>query len=122
MGQLWRACCFIEVASNRTTGGRRLELTQFIEVHNHKALVSVRLLDQHRVVREVVAPAFDTEKFPDATVRGGPEKLTLSPEELALRAGHVGSLSLRGHKEDRPTQVETSSGSFRLGCGSPNTV
>ena len=46
---------------------------------------------KHRVVREVVAPAFDTEKFPDATVRGGPEKLTRGPEELALRAANVGS-------------------------------
>ena len=97
-------------------------LTQFIEIDNHKALVSVRLLDKGREVREVVARAFDTEKFPDATVRGGPEKLTLGPEELALRAGNVGSLSLRRHKEDGPTQVETSSGSLRLGCASPNTV
>ena len=33
-------------------------LRQFIEVGNHKALVSVKLLDQHRVVPELVGPKF----------------------------------------------------------------
>ena len=47
---------------------------QLIEVDNHKALVSVKPLDQHRVVKEVVAVAFDKNKFAGAKIRGGPEQ------------------------------------------------
>ena len=51
-------------------------LRQFTEVDSHKALVSVMLLDQHRVVKEVVGSAFDNINFPAAKRTSGPEKLT----------------------------------------------
>ena len=52
---------FIEVVFVGIKEGsmRKIEvaLRQFIEVDNHKALVSVKPLDRHRVVKEVVGPA-----------------------------------------------------------------
>ena len=50
-------------------------LTQFIEIHSHNALVSIKLLDQTRMVKEVVGPAFGN--FPGAKIRKGPDELTL---------------------------------------------
>ena len=54
---------------------------QLIEVDNHKALVSVKSLDQHRVVKELVAAAFDKNKFAGAKIRGGPKEFTLNAGE-----------------------------------------
>lgn len=44
-------------------------LRQLIEADIRKAMVSVKLQDQHRVVQEVVAPAFDEHTYPEAGVR-----------------------------------------------------
>ena len=38
-------------------------LRQFIQVDNHNASVSVKLVDEHRVVNEVVRFAFDKTRF-----------------------------------------------------------
>ena len=75
-------------------------LRQFIEVDNQKALVSVRLLDQHRVVDEVVGSSLARRNFPDARRRGG-------PTELAFRAGER-------KEEARAKQVEPSACRFRV--------
>ena len=37
----------------------------FREVHNHKAFVSVKLLDQHRVVKALVALHVETQRSND---------------------------------------------------------
>ena len=66
---------------------------QFIEVDNHKALVFADLLDQHRVVKEVVGPAFDKANVPNA-------------KKLSTRRAHLeswekkASESLRGHHDN----------------------
>ena len=52
--------------SNRTN--MVAAVRQLIEVDNHKALVSVKLLDQHRAVVELVGPAFNKADFPHATL------------------------------------------------------
>ena len=86
----------IEEISRRTAV---TALRKFIEVDNHTALFSVKLLlDHHRVVKGVVSPAFNNQMVRDVTTRGG-------PEELTLRAGEreKGSESFRGHNQDRPT-------------------
>ena len=73
---------------------------RFTEVDNHKTLVSVKLLDQHRVVKEVLGPAFDTETDPSVNVREG-------PYELTLRAWWVTkeTESLCGYHMDRRTHL-----------------
>ena len=38
---------------------------------SHNALVSVKLLDQHRVLKELVGSAFNMEDYKDATVGEG---------------------------------------------------
>ena len=62
----------IEVVNDGIMEGRRRKkvaaVRQFVEVDKHKALVSVKLLDQHRAVQEVVIPAFDRKNFPEASV------------------------------------------------------
>ena len=65
-------------------------LRKFIEVDNHEASVSVKLLDQHRVVKELVGRAIDTVDHKGATVKQGPEELTL----------RIGSKVFCGHHED----------------------
>ena len=61
---------FIKVVyDGNKEGSRRKMVTawrRFIEVDCHKALVSVKLLDQHRVVKEVLAQG----------IREGPEEFT----------------------------------------------
>ena len=63
---------FIDVVYDGTKEGSRrkmvLALTQLAEIDSHKALVSVRLLDQHRAVEEVVGLAYDSETFPGANI------------------------------------------------------
>ena len=47
---------------------------KFIEWTLTRCLVSVKLLDQHRVVMELVGPAFDLVDFKDAAIKQGPEE------------------------------------------------
>ena len=47
-----------------------------IEMDNHQAVVSVKLLDQHRVVGKV-EPVSNKETYRGAKIRG-PDELTLS--------------------------------------------
>ena len=46
-------------------------------VDHHKTLVSVKLLDQLRVVTELVGPQFNLMDFKDAEVKEGPEVVPL---------------------------------------------
>ena len=75
---------FIDVVCDDILEGSRFNMVAasrpFIEIDNHKALVSVKLLDQHRVVQEVDGHTFGKVMFPSAkTGRGA--------DELILRAG-----------------------------------
>ena len=58
----------------------KASLRQFIEVHSIKALVSVKMLDQPRVVKELVGPRYLVGSQ-DAEVKEGPEKLALRKGE-----------------------------------------
>ena len=69
--------------ASRTAAERKVvaALRQFIEVDNRQALVSVMLLDEHRVVRELVGPKFNLVDFQDAEVNEAPELLALRKRE-----------------------------------------
>ena len=73
-------------------------LRQFIEFDNHNALVTVKLVDQHRAVTELVGPSFDQRKLPDARIRRGPEELTLKS------GGKKGTERLRGPRGSNKTR------------------
>ena len=53
------------------------ELRQFVEVDTDKALVSVKLFEQHRMMSELVRPKFNLTDFKYADVKDGFEELTL---------------------------------------------
>ena len=56
-------------------------LRQFIEVDTHKALVSVKLLDEHCAVKELVCFASHKAEFSEAKIQQGHEELTSGHHE-----------------------------------------
>ena len=99
---------FIDVVHDGIKEGSRRKmvasLRQFIEVDHHKGLVSVKLLDQHIVVQEVLGPALDKKTSPDAKIRSGPEELTWKVGERKGQTASVDTTRIR------PKRVGPSSG------------
>ena len=76
---------FIELVNEGITESSRRKvvtaLRKFVEVYNHKFLVSFKLLDQRRVVKDVFRQAFDSVDYKDATDKQGLEELALRTRE-----------------------------------------
>ena len=91
-------------------------LRQFIAAVSHKALVSFELLEQHRVVKEVVGPKFDKDTHLEARMTQGPDDPTLRARATKVQKG------LRGHHKDRRNRVEPAVDRPELECAVPDSV
>ena len=91
---------FIEVVCEGITENCRWKvvaaLRQFIEVDNLKALVSVKLLDQHRVVTKLVGPQFNLMDFRKTDVEEESEELPLRNGERRGQKAFVDTTRING--------------------------